>query len=283
MQRCLRLGVIGLTMLAVGDARSEVSPVWGEYQQLLDEFVHVVQLPSGAFETRFDYRALWKAPDQKERLAACHAALRAGEGAELEGAARRAFDLNAYNLLLISIVVDALDETRGELDSILAAGAGDGAVFRELRLEVAGERYSADTWERRRVFAGYQAGDGPPPAGVDPRAHFALNCASIGCPTLLPEAFVGEDLDAQLDRAVRNTLASPRHLVAQRDTGTLRGSQLFGWYVHDFGGPEAVLAFVIRYAPDDVVEWARRMGVETVIADLPWDWHLNAVEPDAEP
>jgi hypothetical protein len=36
----------------------------------------------------------------------------------------------------------------------------------------------------------------------DPRIHFAVNCAARSCPPIWPEAYTGEELDAQLDRAV---------------------------------------------------------------------------------
>ncbi|PCJ45839.1 MAG: hypothetical protein COA99_04000 [Moraxellaceae bacterium] len=37
----------------------------------------------------------------------------------------------------------------------------------------------------------------------EPRIHFAANCASIGCPALLTEAFEADKLESQLDKATR--------------------------------------------------------------------------------
>ena len=35
----------------------------------------------------------------------------------------------------------------------------------------------------------------------EPRIHFAVNCASIGCPALRPEAYMAEHLEQQLPDA----------------------------------------------------------------------------------
>ena len=66
----------------------------------------------------------------------------------------------------------------------------------------------------------------------DPRVHFAVNCASIGCPALRSEAYQAERLDSQLDEATRLFLAdrNRNRVVGQ----SLQVSSIFKWYREDF-------------------------------------------------
>lgn len=95
---------------------------------------------------------------------------------------------------------------------------------------------------------------------VDPRIHFALNCAAASCPPIA--AYEADRLDAQLDLATRSYLAAtvrrgPRRLLVPR---------LFLWFMGDFGGPRGMRSFLGRH------------GVETGGARLrfaSYDWSLQ--------
>jgi hypothetical protein len=104
------------------------------------------------------------------------------------------------------------------------------------------------------------------PTFKDPRAHFALNCASIGCPKLPNEPFLPETLDAQLDRETNEFLHESRNVAMEG--GKLVISNIFDWYKVDFE-PNPV-AWIRAKAPDlnipaDVVAFEIR----------PYDWGLN--------
>jgi len=68
----------------------------------------------------------------------------------------------------------------------------------------------------------------------DPRIHFALNCASKGCPRLPREAYIPERLDNQLDVAMRQFLSEPRNLSVDLDNNIIHMSSIFDWYEKDF-------------------------------------------------
>jgi len=80
----------------------------------------------------------------------------------------------------------------------------DGRLFSRIRNAVA-DRPVNSVWQSR--IAGAERSQGEieheiiRPMG-DPRIHFAVNCAARSCPPIWPEAYTGEELDAQLDRAV---------------------------------------------------------------------------------
>lgn len=105
----------------------------------------------------------------------------------------------------------------------------------------------------------------------DPRVHYAVNCASIGCPNLGTEAFVGATLQAQLDEAARIFVNSPRGF--QVSSGRVRASKIYSWFQEDFDGSEAgVLAHARKYA-----EGALKTALEgrDDISGFDYDWALN--------
>lgn len=117
----------------------------------------------------------------------------------------------------------------------------------------------------------------------DPRIHFALNCASAGCPRLPDRAFRPESLDADLDRETRRFFAEPRNLTVDREQGTVRLSQILEWYASDFvdwlarhgDGETSLLAYAARYAPEDVAAELRGRASGYRIEFTPYDWRLN--------
>jgi hypothetical protein len=105
----------------------------------------------------------------------------------------------------------------------------------------------------------------------DPRVHYAVNCASIGCPNLWSEPFTGESLEAQLEHGADAYINHPRG--ARVENGRLRVSSIYHWYTEDFGGNDAgVIAHLKKYAGDELRAALRDM---TRISGHDYDWALN--------
>ncbi|MCK5202390.1 MAG: DUF547 domain-containing protein, partial [Desulfobacterales bacterium] len=68
----------------------------------------------------------------------------------------------------------------------------------------------------------------------EPRIHFALNCAALGCPRLPRQAFSGEDLERQLDQETRKFLSEARNFRIDHSGKTIYMSSIFKWYEDDF-------------------------------------------------
>ena len=66
----------------------------------------------------------------------------------------------------------------------------------------------------------------------DPRIHFAVNCASIGCPALREEAYTATDLESQLQEQTVRFMSDMTRNIAQDNT--LSVSSIFKWYGDDF-------------------------------------------------
>jgi hypothetical protein len=106
------------------------------------------------------------------------------------------------------------------------------------------------------------------PLWREPRVHFVLNCASLGCPDLGRTAFPAGDAESALDRATRLFVNEPKG-AATRD-GTLVLSSIFVWYADDFG-PAGPLPFIRRYAGAPLAEV---LGRDPPV-DHAYDWRLN--------
>lgn len=225
---------------------------------------------------RADYAALAVAPAFHHYRAALAPQLAGFDPATLATrAARLAFWINLYNLLVLDAVV-ALGVRRSVADRL--AGL---AFFRQASYLVGGLRFSLEEIEHGvlRANAGNPFLPGPQFAAndprlslavapVDPRVHFALNCASRSCPPIA--AYDAERLDAQLELAARAFVAAD----AELDGATLHLSSIFDWYRADFGGYAGVVRFVRAYLPDDE---RRRLAAlsELDLAFKPYDWGLN--------
>ncbi len=113
----------------------------------------------------------------------------------------------------------------------------------------------------------------------EPRLHFAFNCASVGCPSLLKEAFVAEKLEVQLDQATRNFLGDASRNRWDATKKTLLLSKIFDWYGKDFEkskklGPLRKFLGKHMNLPAEVAALVET--TETKIEFLEYDWKLNS-------
>jgi hypothetical protein len=188
---------------------------------------------------------------------------------------RKALFINAYNALAVRVLLDEcggqLCESIRDLDyqrsplTVWKQGAGQVGGGGEDHL------YSLDNIEhdRLRNTEYFQH---------DPRIHAAVNCASVSCPDLFPEAFEVETLDEQLDDAMRAWMAHPtKGLAADMPGNRMTLSKIFSWYTADFDAPKnpgGKLAFVARYAPDTVATWLRTPALP-ILSYFDYDWTVN--------
>jgi hypothetical protein len=109
------------------------------------------------------------------------------------------------------------------------------------------------------------------PVFKDDRVHYAVNCASIGCPNLGTEAFTGASLEAQLEAAARAYVNHPRGVAVEGRR--VRASSIYDWFEEDFGGSAAgVLAHLRRFAAPEL---AGRLASVSAIDAYAYDWSLN--------
>ncbi|MBI4115190.1 MAG: DUF547 domain-containing protein [Candidatus Omnitrophica bacterium] len=109
----------------------------------------------------------------------------------------------------------------------------------------------------------------------EPRIHFALVCASLGCPVIRSEPYQGSKLDAQLNDQVRNFLSDPKKSRYDEATDTLYLSPIFKWFRKDFERADGILSFVKTHGPKEAKE---KISEKTKIEWLEYDWSLNEKE-----
>jgi hypothetical protein len=113
------------------------------------------------------------------------------------------------------------------------------------------------------------------PIWRDPRVHYAVNCAALGCPNLRPRPFTADRLDRMLTEGARAYVNHPRG-ARMTDDG-LVVSSIYVWFQADFGGDDAgVIAHLKRYAKPGL---AADLGAARGIDDHRYDWALNDANP----
>ena len=197
--------------------------------------------------------------------------------AEFQGWSRSqqlAFLINAYNAATIEKVLTRYPNIR----SIWDFGKLIGNPFKDKFIRLLGSDVSLDNIEHDTIRA-----EG---AYNDPRIHFAVNCASVGCPMLREEPYVADRLEAQLEEQTTRFLSDRTRNRFNPTLKALEVSKIFDsppWYGGDFGrgwkGYTALEAFFAKYAnlladkPEDQQLIRDR---KAAIKVLDYDWTLNA-------
>lgn len=183
-------------------------------------------------------------------------------------ARRQAFLINAYNAHTLALISDAPADTA----SIRDLGGILRSPWKQPIAPLLGKTRTLDDIEHGllRGARGFS----------EPRIHFAVNCASVGCPALRPEAYTASRLDAQLDDQTRRFLRDrTRNRVASRHPLRLELSSIFDWYGKDFDTAGGVRAFLARYPGElglDAKEVQALRRGEGELDYLDYDWRLNS-------
>ena len=187
-------------------------------------------------------------------------------------AAQKAYWINAYNAFVLHAVLRAYP-----VGSVRDMKFGFGLFFFKRAWFVAGgKRYSLDDIEHgilRKQFA-------------DPRVHFAVNCASLSCPSIRREPYAAEKLEEQLEEAAREFIGNEDNVWMRGDVLFL--SKIFDWYGEDFlkalerqGVERPSLAdYVVRYLPEPAA--ARVRQERPRIEFYGYNWSLNDASARAD-
>jgi hypothetical protein len=277
--RLARLGAIAAAALLLGGAgsleaqfapRAELWPRWtahdesstavidhGAWGRLLAAHVR----PGTDGINRVDYRALGQGA-AKAALDGYLAALAAAPISRYRRAEQRAFWIDLYNALTVRLVAERYP-VASIRDIDISPGLFSRGPWDKKLVTVEGETVSLNDIEHRILR----------PIWRDPRVHYAVNCASLGCPNLQMRAFTGANSDALLDEAARAYVNSPRGV---RFAGTrLVVSSLYVWYGEDFGGSDAaIIAHLRTYAAPAL---AAKLAATASIDGDSYDWALNGL------
>ena len=173
-----------------------------------------------------------------------------------------AFWINLYNALTVQVVLDNLP-VASIRDINTSPGLFSSGPWGQEVISVEGQSLSLNDIEHRILR----------PIWKDPRIHYGVNCASIGCPDLAPRAYTGSTVQGMLDAAARAYVNDPRGVRIA--SGKVTVSRIYDWFIEDFGGTEqSVIDHIQRYAKPDLAAQLRAAGG---LDDTQYDWSLNAL------
>jgi uncharacterized protein YyaL (SSP411 family) len=176
---------------------------------------------------------------------------------ELDGDGKLALLINAYNAFTLRLILDHYPVA--SIMDIPEANRWDGR-----RWEIAGRTWSLNEIEHEQIRANFD----------EPRIHFALVCAAVGCPPLRREAYTASRLEAQLEDQTRAVHARERWFRYDAREQVVRLTRLYDWYGGDFTKNGAtVVTYAASYAPE--LKRALDAGVRPGVEWLDYDWSLN--------
>ncbi len=253
MRRLILLGLLIAvgTIPATQPAATADCDLHDDYNALLGSYVD---------DGRVRYAAWSAAADDLERLRAYVDRLEATAPEELERDAQLAYWINLYNAATLELVLDHYP-----VESIKKIGGRLRSPWKRNVVTVAGEDLTLNGIENDIIR----------PRFKDARIHFALNCASIGCPPLAAWAYCEEELDTQLDTACRVPLNDSRWVEVEPQH--LRLTKIFDWYRDDFvEAAGSIEAFIAGFRAEDADLFADPGRLKIKYGD--YDWDLNIIE-----
>lgn len=174
---------------------------------------------------------------------------------------RMAFLINAYNAFTVEKILTRYPN----LKSIRDFGTVFGNPWKDKFFTLFGRESYLDQIEHEMLRK--------PGAYNEPRVHYAVNCASIGCPMLREEAYTADRLEAQLDEQAARFLSDRSR--NRFDGGKLEVSKIFDWFKEDFGSREQYFAKYAKLLADAPEGQKAVAEGRAPLAFLDYDWTLN--------
>ena len=238
--------------LQASGTQSQVShAVWDQFLQSYTE-----QSSDGI--VRVNYGAV--SSDDKQQLDAYIAELSSYDAAQFTRDAQLAYWINLYNALTVSVILDHYP-----VESIrdIRSGLTDFGPWNEKRVTVNGRELSLHDIENGIVR---------PLWPDEPRSHYALNCAALGCPNLAQSAYTADNIQDRLQEYAVDYVNDPRGVSVGED-GNLTLSKIYSWYRGDFGGSnETIISHLREYAGPEL---SQSLGQSAKISGYEYDWSLN--------
>ena len=249
-------------------------PSFTSYQQILDKHLSEFNQSRG-FASAFDYAAAIKDALTLKSIAEQKELLNKFNPADLETREEAlAFWINTYNFFMIAkIVQDGSKNGELKIKGIKDLGSffNSYSAFGEKDFSVNGIKMSLDEIEKGRLLSDEFRQKG----WKDARIHFAVNCASVGCPPLRKSAYNPESINAVLDENEQKAMTTTRHIEWRGDT--LWVTHLLKWYEKDFNeNYGSVRKFIAHFTTDPA---GKSKILEAQKMDyIPYDWKLNVKE-----
>lgn len=230
----------------------------GAWDRFLKKYV-VAPHPSGVHRVRYQAVTAEDFDSLREYLRSMQAvAISSYNRAE-----QRGYWINVYNAATVDLILSRYPVVSIR-DINISPGFFSRGPWGAKLFSVEEEKLSLDDIEHRILR----------PIWKDNRVHYAVNCASIGCPNLQPVAFTSDNTEALLEQGAREFINHPRG-VSIRD-GRLRVSSIYVWFQEDFGGDaQGLMEHWQEYAEPKLLD---ALGKYVGGLSHDYDWRLNGVD-----
>ena len=237
------------------DPNSAVIVDHADWGLLLERYV-VANHPSGI--NRFRYSSV--SAGDRQALKNYLRLMQAVSVSALNRNEQKAYWINLYNALTVDVILDHYPiKTIRDID--ISPGFFSNGPWDAKLLTIEGQKVSLNDIEHRILR----------PVWRDNRVHYAVNCASLGCPNLQPQPFTSHNLDMLLEKAARDYINHPRGLSFP--SGKLRISSIYVWFKEDFGGSEeGIILHLEKYLTPEKLE---ELAAAQKKMSHHYDWDLN--------
>jgi len=243
------------TFWAANDPAGRVRVDHAPWDRFLKKYV-VTNHPSGINRVRYASVT----PEDRKILDGYILRLQQVEVTRLNRFEQKAYWINLYNALTVKVVLDHYP-VKSIRDIKISPGLFSSGPWGAKLLTIQGQKVSLDDIEHRILR----------PLWKDNRAHYAVNCASMGCPNIQVEAYTPENMDALLEKGAREYVNHPRRVRLSGDR--LHLSSIYDWFQGDFGGSEeSVLRHLQRYANPELATRLKEFGGKI---SYDYDWRIN--------
>ncbi len=233
-----KLTLFLLAIISFSSINAQPSPFFKEADAFFKAYVE---------DGLVDYESLKSDPGELEKMVNMIM-----DEPRMKGDEEKAFLINAYNILVIKMVVESMPMD----NPTKTVGFFDREYF-----EVHGERTSLNKLEKEMLYANFS----------DPLLHLVLVCAAKGCPKLSSRAYMPFDLTPQLEEQAK-VVMNDKSFTRIGNKGGIELSAIFEWYMEDFGGKDKMIEFVSKYYDGDFKD-------KSAFSFYEYDWSLNIKEP----
>lgn len=216
---------------------------------------YVIESPDGL--NRFSYGRLNQSQADRDKLRAYLTTASKLEPSSMDPDDRFVYWVNLYNALTVQVIVNhyPISSIRRIKPHPFATGP-----WSETLVTVEGQELSLDNIEHDILR----------PEFKDSRVHYAVNCASVGCPNLRRGAWKADSLNDDLDQAARDYINHPRGVKVEG--GQITASSIYKWFREDFASEGGVIAHITRYADEDLLVQLENL---VRVKSYRYDWSLN--------
>ncbi len=252
-----------IAIIAIGLTGVSQATQHDRWQQLLDRHVDWVQ---DGHASVVDYDGFQDNRDQLTNYLDRLSSVKRPEYENWSDQRQLAFLINAYNAFTVELILRHYPDIASIRDiGNFFSGPWDKDFFRLL-----GEKRTLDELEHEMIREWFD----------EPRIHFAVNCASVGCPALRPEAFTAEGLEQQLEDSTQRFLGDRQRNRVDLEAGKVYLSPIFKWYDEDFanGDVRAYLADHASLLADNEKQASALQKQKVKVRHTDYDWNLNSRE-----